>query len=222
MAVYNLFSIHARALPLALPVCDLDTHRMQLPPQTIAFLYQSGLGHIRDAYQASRSAMETAQQAALHAAERYQASGEDDSVYEYEDGQSVLTSSTQHELDYAAMEAVQSSGIVREAFITSAFHYWERWARSRTGLNKGGFADLEKAVQDEGISTSENLINLNTLNNLLKHNNSQRALDLVATSPDLFFTKPYSTLRRDIHWRLRITNDVVDDSFKIVEESGPR
>ncbi len=62
---------------------------------------------------------------------------------------------------------------------------------------------------------------VNTLNNLIKHNNPDRALDLVKAWPDLFTTLPYSTLRREVTWRLRITNATVERVFEIVKASGP-
>lgn len=194
---------------------------MQLPPQTIAFLYQSGIDHIRDAYQASRTAMEAAQQAALAAAERYRDSGEDDSVYEYEDGYSVLMSSTQHQLDHVAMETGLSREVVREAFITSAFHYWERWARTFT-KKTGRFDHFEglRTAMSEHHPIHDHLDALNHLNNLLKHGSGAfyHARKLAQVQPQMFRRLP--GLYGD--WSLRILESDVTGALDIVSASGPQ
>lgn len=162
--------------------------------------------------------MEAERRAASEKSRRYYDSGEDDSEYD-EDG--VLVSSTRYSLQFAELEAHLALSVVREAFVTSAFHYWERSARFWTGYRGGSFRELTTAVMEKH-SVHPELVTVNVLNNLLKHDNPQRALDLAALRDDVFRTAPHSALpSRRQTWALAISDRHVEEVFDIVAASGP-
>lgn len=191
-----------------------------LPASFKAFQFQSGLEIVRNAFRASIATMAEASDKAHQAHIAYVMSGEDDR--EYEDG--ILVSSAEHELEYAQMEASIALRVVRESFITSVFHYWERSARGWTNLKSSGkrFSDLEEAVRAM-YSVHPRLTHLNTLNNLLKHDNEDLAKKLVVDWPSLFCPLFHQsmTVVNPVH-RLSISDTHVEEAFEIVASSGPQ
>lgn len=185
-----------------------------------AFNFQSGIQRIHMAFRSSIAAMEVDRLRAAADYEAYSKRGTDDSIYD-EDG--VLVHSSEVSLDYAILEAMVASTVVREAFITSAFHYWERSARSWTGLHKPAhnFEVLSAAVETMGIPISGELAYLNALNNLLKHDNSKHGPMILDAKNGLYYLDmpPLGD-----NWRgcLNITDAHVLDAFGIVEKSGPQ
>jgi 3-methyladenine DNA glycosylase AlkC len=148
----------------------------------------------------------------------------DDSEYEYGDGHALLVHSTQHTLDYTAIESEYSRQIVREAFVASAFHYWEKWARSLTGLhdNAHTYAVISKKMA-ETYDKSSRLDGLNTLNNLLKHGKPSLSLKLADQWPELFRSFPTTALSsKSMTWQLNITHEIIEESFDVVRKSGPQ
>jgi hypothetical protein len=195
-----------------------------------AFAFQSGIDRIQKAFRASITAMDVAQEDAQNAYNRYVESGSDDCEYEYlEDGTPILVYSAAHNLDLDVLDAVLAKSVVREAFITSAFHFWEVSARQWTGLHdvKHNFERLCNAV-DYQISPS--LPTINCLNNLLKHNNPERARQLSEHRADYFFRVPERVERKDepdnLHgnwvWTLRLNNVHVEEVIEVVRASGPQ
>ncbi|MES2495574.1 MAG: hypothetical protein V4618_05650 [Pseudomonadota bacterium] len=169
---------------------------------------------MRAAYLASVATMEDAARRAREEHNRYEASGEDDAEY---DETGALTYSTRHSLDYDAMDAGLAINVVREAFITSAFHYWERSARSWTGLYAPSdrFPELSAASRKK-YPLSSQLDVLNRLNNFLKHSGDKKARSLAKLRPDYF--RP---LFPGQHPRLWITHEHVQAAFETVSASGP-
>ncbi|MCG6114776.1 MAG: hypothetical protein MEQ84_06200 [Mesorhizobium sp.] len=191
-----------------------------LPDSFKAFQFQTGLDRICEAYRASVATMEKSQREAQECYATYEASGEDDSEYD-EDG--ILLHSTRHALDYDEMNATLAINVVREAFITSAFHYWERSARGWTGLysKKDTYPALSKASAKR-YAVCPKLEVLNTLNNLLKHSGSDTSLSLSRIRPDYFsplFPEQNSVSHQRL--RLRIKHEHVEEAFAIVRASGP-
>lgn len=183
-------------------------------------MFQTGVDRICEAYRASVAAMEKAQREAQESYASYEASGEDDSEYD-EDG--ILIHSTRHALNYDEMDATLAVTVVREAFITSAFHYWERSAREWSDLfdKKATYPVLSEASAKK-YAVSPKLKALDLLNNLLKHGGSDKALELASIRPDYFaplFPKQDSVSNQSL--RLRITHEHVEEAFEIVRASGP-
>lgn len=191
-----------------------------LPPNALAFQYQSGLDCIRSAYRAANVAMEQAWMKADEEHRLYVNSGQDDSEYD-EDG--ILTHSTAFQLQHAQYDASYALRAVREAFITSTFHYWERWARAKTGLNglNDNFDKLRQTVS-EIYPVSNGLKMLNHLNNVLKHNSAYHARQLANIRIDHFWRAPMSFVHnRQESWALGISGGHVDEAMEIVAQSGP-
>lgn len=190
------------------------------PKSFKAFSFQTGVDRICEAYRASAATMEKAQREAQESYAKYEASGEDDSEYD-EDG--ILIHSTRHALDYDEMNATLAVTVVREAFITSAFHYWERSARGWTGLyNKKDTYPLLSEASAKVYAVSPKLGTLNTLNNLLKHSSRDKAILLAKIRPDYFsplFPKQDNVSHQSL--RPRITHEHVEEAFEIVRASGP-
>lgn len=192
-----------------------------LPESFKAYQYQTGIQRIRDSYRASADTINKAVTEASQASLQYLESGADDREYD-EDG--ILLYSTAHSLAQAEMDAVLAVAVIREAFITSAFHYWERSARAWTGLH--GRRDHFRILSVESAKKyplSPQLENLNRLNNLLKHN-SQRTADqeLIDARPDYFAPLFPSVNAATPHQpRLRLLHEHVEEAFEIIRASGP-
>lgn len=191
-----------------------------LPESFKAFMYQGNVDRVRVAYRASAATMESVSQTAREAAARYEASGEDDAEYD-EDGATIF--STRHSLDYAAMEAGLAVTVVREAFITSAFHLWETSARGWAGLHEPRHNfEVLRAASAKKYHVSPNLTHLNTLNNYLKHRNPAKAALLAVDRPDYFHTYFGRQWGTDRTPHLRITHDHVEEAFETISVSGPQ
>lgn len=193
-----------------------------LPESFKAFRYQTGIDRICDAYRASAETIDKAVSEATHASLQYLESGDDHREYD-EDG--ILIFSTASALAQAETEAILAVSVVREAFITSAFHYWERSARAWTSLH--GRYDGFKKLYDEcekRYSVSPQLKNLNLLNNLLKHNSgSVDANEPLVTERSDYFAPLFLSGKTTSPKRLslRLSHDHVEEAFDIVRASGP-
>lgn len=187
-------------------------------PSIRAFEFRSDLDRIEDAFKASISAMDQAYEAAEAAHDRYVDSGEDDDEYD-DDG--VLISSTRHQLRWEAMQKSMAQTVIREAFLTSIFHFWEYSARYWMGDQDADFRGLRRKVRALGYAIDcDGLVLLNELNNLLKHDNAKTGAKLFKRAPRLFWMgrEPAGP-----HWRsaLRVMNEDVLHFIKVVRNSGP-
>ncbi|PTW47637.1 hypothetical protein C8J25_103358 [Sphingomonas faeni] len=192
-----------------------------LPDSFHAFAYQSGVDSIRDAFQASITTLREAERKAGAEYLNYMQSGEDDDEYD-EDG--CLTHSTLHSLAHAEIQVGYAAREVRKAFITSAFHYWERSARSWTGMfePKHGF-DVLLEASAEKHPISPDLVMLNHLNNVLKHHSIRSAPKLADIRTDHFYRPPYrDTPDGPLMWTMRINTGHVEEAIEIVRASGPQ
>lgn len=182
-----------------------------------AFDFETGIERIRASFRASIEAMERVAHQARAEEYRYLGSGENDDAYD-EDG--TLIRSTRTELQHETLQAAIALNVVREAFITSAFHFWERSARAWTGSDERTFASLRDRVIAEGIAVSDELEFLNALNNLLKHDNPDRGHEVFDKRPDLFRWSRVPTGS----WQsaLVIPNADVEHFIDVVGASGPR
>lgn len=187
-------------------------------PSFRAFQFSSDLSGIEDAFSVSIAAMEQARLAAEVASDRYEDSGEDDDEYD-DDG--ALVASTRQDLRWQVLKASMSQTVVREAFVTSVFHFWETSARYWTGSDERDFRKLRRAVRKLGYCVDgEGLTLLNEVNNLLKHDNVQTGERVFDRAQRLFWMQRRPT---GPHWRsaLRLSNADVMEFFAIVRRSGP-
>jgi hypothetical protein len=165
------------------PVARLTSGMVEIPGFR-AFQFSSDLDRIEDAFKVSISAMDQAYQSAETAYDRYEDSGEDDDEY---DDEGVLISSTRHQLPWEAMQKSMARTVIREAFVTSIFHFWEYSARSWTSDQDVDFRGLRRKVRALGYPVdSDGLTLLNKLNNLLKHDNAETGAKLFSRAPRLF------------------------------------
>lgn len=183
-----------------------------------AFQFNVDLDRIEDAFKASIAAMDQASQAAEAAYDRYEESGEDDDEYG-EDG--VLVASTRHQLRWEAMQKSMTQTVIREAFVTSIFHFWEYSARNWTSDQDADFRKLRRKVRALGYPVDgDGLSLLNELNNLLKHDNAETGSKVFKRASRLFWMgrEPNGP-----HWRsaLRITNEDILRFIAVVRSSGP-
>jgi hypothetical protein len=191
-----------------------------LPESFKAYQYQSGIDRICEAYRASANTMRDAINEATRALLEYEYGGPEDEIYD-DDG--ILLWSASSSLSQDEMAALEAADVVREAFVTSAFHYWERSARKWTGLHgKHDFFPQLLAQSDKEYPVSPELTNLNMLNNMLKHNSGPINPDLVAARPDYFVPiVPSSQGTSPSRSRLRLTHDHVEEAFETIRASGP-
>ncbi|MGO7530836.1 hypothetical protein [Rhizobium leguminosarum] len=191
-----------------------------LPESFKAYQYQTGIDRIRNAYRASADTIDKAVAEATQASVEYLESGADDAEYD-EDG--ILLFSTAHSLDQAEMDAVLAVSVVREVFVTSAFHYWERSARVWTGRHgRGDHFGILSVESAKKYPLSPHLENLNRLNNLLKHNSQRTDQALVDARPD-YFAPLFPSVNNAAPQipRLRLLHEHVEEAFDIVSASGP-
>lgn len=192
----------------------------KIPESFRAYQYQTGIDRIRDAYRASADTINKAVSEATQGSLRYLESGADDREYD-EDG--ILVFSTASSLAQAELDAILAVTVVREAFITSAFHYWERSARAWTGLHgfEYKFPDLRKETR-RLYPVSPQLANLNRLNKVLKHNSYRVDRTLLRNRPDYFGTLFLArTGNNPPEPRLRLSHEHVEEAFDVVRASGP-
>lgn len=187
-------------------------------PGMRAFQFSSDLDRIEDTFKSAIAAMQQAHEAAEAAHDRFVESGEDDDQY---DENGALISSTRHQLQWEAMQKSMAQTVVREAFVTSVFHFWECSARYWTGDQDADLRALKRKTRALGYPVDgEGLALLNDLNNLLKHDNARTGAKLFKRASRLFWM---GREPKGAHWRsaLRITNEDVLSVFEIVRNSGP-
>lgn len=71
-------------------------------------------------------------------------------------------------------DASSAARAIREAFVISLFHLWERSARSWVKCEEQSYAKLAKALRTEDIPIHPKMATLNDLSNFLKHGNKYK------------------------------------------------
>ncbi len=191
-----------------------------LPESFKAFQYQTGIDHIRDAYRASAATLEKAHADATQTYADFEAMGVDGEVY---DEQGTLVGSIGFIRAEAERDASLQASLVREAFITTTYHYWERSAKVWSRIHGSTNFPTLSASSAKRYPISPQLENLNRLNNLLKHDTSGIDQRLLHDRPDyfrdgLFTPKPGNTVSNP---RLRLRHEHVEEAFEIIRASGP-
>jgi hypothetical protein len=179
-----------------------------------AFFYGFGLDQVRMGF---RAAIEGCDKRANDAQREYEAYIEKHSSFEEDSPEHYQSMDLLH----TAWSADNAKIVIREAFILSALHYWERRMRALTNCKGYGFEKLEKKSQELGYPTAPKLTVVNTLCNLLKHENSKFAHALGSDWPDLFKELPNGPEDKT-EWVLAIKDHHVEEVFDIVARSGPQ
>lgn len=183
-----------------------------------SFCYQSGVDRLQNAFRSSIAQIEAEQTSALSDYNQYVESGEDDREYEGEGDERYLVRSTAFELEQVASDIGRSGEALREAFVITAYHYWEKFAIGWTG--GWGFPALSKLTPHP---CHAKLAALNKLSNHLKHDSDfARMVALHEEWPEIFVVAPYVIEKTGgHHWIVGLRNDIVEESFEIVRASGP-
>lgn len=124
--------------------------------------------------------------------------------------------------------------LIREAFVISLAHYWEKQSVSWTGIKKYAPEGVASMLRSKGLNPEEGvLILLHLISNVAKHSGGSSADKLFKKYPDLFsrnrgvavripsaaegLEPPYVPTYED----LRVTDALVDQLFSAVRKSGP-
>ena len=166
-----------------------------------AYAFELGLDQIRTAYRAAMEGCEVQISKARREAEIFR---EANSPFSSEDSEEWLQL-----VDLGCVKGLAEAGKseIREAFVLSAFHHWERWMRRRTG-EQGSFTTLSKAAQDIGYTHPRPGI-LNSLCNLLKHDNVDHAEALASQWSELFGELPHGVPGQR-EWKLAIQDHHIE------------
>lgn len=166
-----------------------------------------------NALDSAKSRYDEAEQVMLRHQEFIDAGGDDEEEYEYDaDGQRYRLYGKSDSLDYAWREAGDAIEVIREAFVISLFHSWERAARSWTSCHEQGFDGLKKAVIKAGIPFDHKLNTINHLVNFMKHANKQK---------DEFYRRALRGYVSGKLLRARLTDDHLIDFINVVARSCP-
>ena len=181
--------------------------------QWAAFFFGLGLDQVREGF---RAAIDGCDKRSDNARREYDAFLESHGTLEED--------SSEHDrlVDISQSEWLSDNSrtVIREAFILSALHYWERRMRAWTNCDLRGFERLERHSRKMGYPTDPRLKVVNTLCNLLKHENSFHACELGKEWSDIFGELPRGT-GDDVKWVLAINDRHVEEVFDIVSRSAP-
>lgn len=182
------------------------------------FVYESGVDRLERAFESSIRQIEAEQKDAYASYMAYIDSGQDDTEYEWDGDHRYPVRSTSFELEQEASDIGVSAQVIRDAFITAAYHYWEKFAIGWTG--KRGFITL---VENTPYPVHQRLSALSNLNNHLKHgSDARRIMPLCDEWPEIFSVSPRSIIQnRKSHWIVNVRNDHVREAFQIIRGSGP-
>jgi hypothetical protein len=184
------------------------------------WLFDNGLSAIKQAYSESRSSMERDKESAKQDWQKHLkriAAGDDQTLYE--DDATGQTFDFGEYIGEQISNADETLRIVREAFLLSLYHYWEKQVR---GWMKVKDYKQDKALPwltAEGLTPDKN--NLDVLRmaaNCIKHNNQV----LYKRYPKFFDASRIVGPTPDLHDALRIDDEHLDVFFHAVRASGPQ
>ncbi|HEX7852718.1 MAG TPA: hypothetical protein VF503_03395 [Sphingobium sp.] len=138
------------------------------------YSFMMALDALIDAFRVALSAMDDQllrAHADMAAHGQYLATGGDDGAVYIDDHYSHDTA------DLLMMEhsdASSAARAIREAFVISLFHLWERSARSWVKCEEQSYAKLAKALRAAGLPIHQKMATLNDLSNFLKHANKSK------------------------------------------------
>lgn len=188
-------------------------------PDLRAYFFHNELDGLRQCYLTAVSAMEARRTNARKDIEDYQHQLANGAEWEGEraaDG-SILWS-RDDALEIAEFNAYLAIDTLRESFVVTLFHFWEKSAREWTGSDERDFRKLKRRVRELGYAVHAKLDALNKLTNYLKHDNPKLLDELYALEKNLFRSKVGTQGERGT---LRITSENLDDFFEVVALSGP-
>jgi hypothetical protein len=179
-----------------------------------AFIFKFGLDQVRSGFRAAIDGCDEQADAACRRCEDFLENNSNFSEDSPEDDEF-------QELSHAEWLASKAKSVIREAFVLSAFHYWERSMRSWCNFDGNSFDNLKNRCDEAGYSSDPRLKNVNHLCNLIKHDNAKYSEKLAGEWGDLFEELPHK-IKQKTEWILALTDDHVVEIFDIVARSGPQ
>ena len=178
-----------------------------------AFVFGFGLDQIREGYRAAIDGCDTRAQ---NARRDYDAFLESHGAFDEDSPEADKLM----ELSHSEWLANNAKTAIREAFVLSAFHYWERRMRIWTNYHEHGFDDLKRNCRLAGYPADNSMKIVNTFCNLIKHESAEHARNLAKQWSDLFEELPHGP-KDKTEWVLAIKDSHVEKVFDIVARSGP-
>lgn len=179
-----------------------------------AFFFSFGLDQVREGF---RAAIEGCDRRSENMRREHDAFLEIHSVFDEDSPEHLKLM----DLSHSEWLADNAKTVIREAFIISALHYWERRMRVWTNCNSQGFDKLYRQFRKMGYPNDHRLKVVNTLCNLLKHDNFEHACKLGREWSDLFVELPNGSGDK-VEWVLAIKDRHVEEVFDIVARSAPQ
>jgi hypothetical protein len=201
------------------------TLQLRTPATSIwAHLFRYGVDELRRAYEAAREASDRSRTRLNREWEQLEAevaAGRDSFFEEDEEGR-VIYDRGEHAGEMAAeIEGVLR--IVREAFMISLHHFWERELTAKMKVSCNG-AEAFAFLKSMGSNPNEAaLMALQLATNVAKHSEGRSAEKLYKLRPELFDTGAMARSKDPPGYEyLRVTDQILDEFFEAVRTSGPQ
>lgn len=190
-----------------------------------AHLFDYGLDEIRRAYDGARESSDRALsrlELQWEELERDVAAGNASFVEEDEEGR-VVYDRGEHAGEMKA-EIDGALRIVREAFVISLHHFWEREIAAKMRTKHYDEAKAFAFLKTKGLKPDETLLSALRLSaNVAKHNTGASANQLYSIRPDLFDAASMTRSNDPPGYEyLRIQDADVETFFEAVRSSGPQ
>lgn len=188
-------------------------------PDLRAYFYHDELIGLKECYQTAEAAMESRRTSARKDIEDYQQQLANGAEWEGErDDDGSILWSRNDALDIAEFNAYLAINTLRESFVVTLFHFWEKSAREWTGSDERDYRKIKRLVRKLGYHVHPELNVLNKLTNYLKHSNPKLLDELHPLAKYLFRSEGIPKGKRG---PLQITSTHLNRFFDIVTLSGP-
>lgn len=195
--------------------------RPELPLGLHGFLFEEGLKRLEDAYMATVEALAHQKQRATEGVQKtYDPPGEFSPGEVFTEEQ-LLSGDYHDEVSMLDEEFEETSRLIRDAFVITLFHFWERQAARWVYNPRGSYvhADIMAWLERNGFKPDTDAMQrLQRAANCLKHGPGDACRALHGTDPTLF--EP-PMLDKTPNSRMRITAEVLHEMFAVVWRSGP-
>lgn len=177
--------------------------------------YELGFASLSDAFGISSSALSFHHESAVLQRALHDQESEDGDVYDDD----ILIYTRSNKLDSDVNYASEAMIALNLAFITAAYHFWERSVRRRAGKSAIDKSGLKNAAIKLGYSIHPELDILRHLNNVIKHHSKSGAKAVHKWDNSLFIFGKLP--KRNYADSLVIGSKEVIRLGTIVKQSGP-
>ncbi len=189
-----------------------------------AWLFRQSMDELEEAYASARSAADSTRERLNREWEEFKREVDEGHAKLYEendDGQVVYDHGD--EMWNRDQQAEGVLKLVREAFVISLHHFWEREINRRSKRTRYEKKKAFKFLEEAGLQLEkESLTALRLAANVAKHSEGGSADDLYLLRPDLFDAKAIKEGEKPGFSTLIITDEVAARFFEAVRRSGPR